>query len=234
MLILQKIRRCLRLLLPFVSVLLVSGCASLPAASEQGVKQEPQRAAENSWLGTSFVAATAGHAPASGFHLFSAGIDGLLLRLELIDKAQESVDLQYYIFRCDDTGRLIQQAVLRAADRGVHVRIITDDGETVRGDEQLLQLAAHPSIQVRVFNPFHYRGHNKALRAMDFLFHKSRLDYRMHNKLMVVDGMVAVTGGRNIGDRNCLADCGGGRRTLGWPWCVWNLWAAHRQYIYGR
>jgi cardiolipin synthase C len=189
-----------------VSILLATGCASLPADSGQHAAQPPQQVARDSWLGTTFATALAGHAPDSGFHLFSAGLDGLLLRLELLDKAQRSVDLQYYIFRSDDAGRLIQRAVLRAADRGVHVRIITDDGETVRGDEKLLQLAAHGSIEVRVFNPFHYRGHNKALRAVDFLTHKSRLDYRMHNKLMVVDGTVAVTGGRNIGDQYFQVD----------------------------
>ena len=189
--------RALRLL---CAVLSLAGCVSLPHPSHREA-EPPQRPATGSWLNKTFEDALAGHPATSGFHLFSAGVDGLLLRLELIDKAQESLDLQYYIFRCDDTGRLVQQALLRAADRGVHVRIITDDGETVPGDEKLLRLAAHPRIEVRVFNPFGYRGHNKALRAVDFLFHKSRLDYRMHNKLMLVDGTVAITGGRNIGDQ---------------------------------
>lgn len=138
--------------------------------------------------------------------MISAGVDGLLMRVELIDNADNSLDLQYYIFRSDDTGKLIQNALLRAADRGVHVRIITDDGETVSGDEKLLLLAAHPNIEVRVFNPFEYRGHNRALRAVDFLFHKSRLDHRMHNKLMVADRTTALTGGRNIGDQYFQVD----------------------------
>jgi putative cardiolipin synthase len=186
-------------------LLSIGGCMSLPTPSQPG-ELAPQPHAEGSWLSKTFAAGSAEHPTASGFHLFSAGIDGLLLRLELIDRAQQSLDLQYYIFRSDDTGRLIQQSVLRAADRGVHVRIITDDGETVRGDEKLLSLAAHPHIEVRVFNPFGYRGHNKALRSVHFLLHKSRLDYRMHNKLMVVDGTVAVTGGRNIGNQYFQVD----------------------------
>jgi putative cardiolipin synthase len=182
------------------SLLSINGCVSLPPPAQREA-QAPQRPASGSWLSKTFENELAEHPSTSGFHLFSAGVDGLLLRLELIDKSQESLDLQYYIFRCDDTGRLIQQALLRAADRGVHVRIITDDGETVPGDEKLLRLAAHPQIEIRVFNPFEYRGYNKALRAADFLFHKSRLDYRMHNKLLVADGTVAITGGRNIGDQ---------------------------------
>lgn len=182
-------------------LLAAGGCVSLPPPSAHPPPQPPETPAAASGLGRTFLGSAQEHLPDSGFHLISAGIDGLLLRLELIDKAEESLDLQYYIFRCDDSGKLVQQALLRAADRGVHVRIITDDGETVAGDEKLLRLAAHPKIEVRVFNPFEYRGHNKLARGVDFLFHKSRLDYRMHNKLMVVDGIVAVTGGRNIGDQ---------------------------------
>jgi putative cardiolipin synthase len=180
------------------AVLCASGCASLgPAGGEP--PYEP--VVKESALGKSFQGRLAQHPGTSGFHLVNAGIDGLLVRLELIDKAQYSLDLQYYIFRCDDSGKRLQEALLRAADRGVRVRIIADDGETVPGDEKLLWLTAHPSIEVRMFNPFSYRGHNRVLRALDFLLHKSRLDYRMHNKLMVVDDAVALTGGRNIGDQ---------------------------------
>ena len=56
-----------------------------------------------------------------------------------------------------------------------------------------------PNIEVRIFNPFDYRGHNAFLRHVDFVIHKGRLDYRMHNKLMVIDNSVALVGGRNIG-----------------------------------
>jgi cardiolipin synthase C len=197
--------RLLRSLWVFCGLSCLAGCVSLPAPTTRPAIEPAQQQAEG-WLARTFQAAVGQNRPASGFHLVSAGLDGLLLRLELIDRAQASLDLQYYIFRSDDTGRLIQQALLRAADRGVHVRIITDDGETVAGDEKVLRLAAHPQIEVRVFNPFDYRGHNKMLRALDFLFHKSRLDYRMHNKLMLVDGTVAVTGGRNIGDQYFQVD----------------------------
>lgn len=182
-------------------LLFLAGCVSIPPPSTHAPAQAPQQRASDSWLDKTLRDRVAQHRPESGFRLVSAGLEGLLLRIELIDEARSSVDLQYYIFRCDDTGRLVQQAVLRAADRGVHVRIVTDDGETVAGDEKLLLLAAHPRIEVRVFNPFAYRGHNGLLRTLDFLLHKSRLDYRMHNKLMVVDGSVAVAGGRNIGDQ---------------------------------
>ena len=137
----------------------------------------------------------------SAFRMLAVGLDGLAARLELIDRAETTLDLQYYIFRADDSGSLIAHALLRAADRGIRVRILVDDGESVRGDEKLFALAAHPSVQIRVFNPFDYRGHIRLFRGLDFVTHKDRLDHRMHNKLMVADNSLALIGGRNIGDQ---------------------------------
>ncbi|HYL18115.1 MAG TPA: phospholipase D-like domain-containing protein, partial [Burkholderiales bacterium] len=96
---------------------------------------------------------------------------------------------------------MLSEAVLRAADRGVRVRVLVDDGETLEGDEQLVALDAHPQIEVRIFNPFAYRGHSELRRDLEFMFNGSRLDYRMHNKLMVVDNAIALIGGRNVGDQ---------------------------------
>lgn len=137
----------------------------------------------------------------SAFKMLSVGLDGLAARLEVIDRAEQALDLQYYIFRADESGMLVARALLRAADRGVRIRILVDDGESVAGDERLFALAAHPQIQIRVFNPFRYRGHFVLLRATEFLLHKSRLDHRMHNKVLVADGALAMIGGRNIGDQ---------------------------------
>ena len=152
-------------------------------------------------LGKAFLPLANAHGGDSGFHLLSAGIDGLTARVEMIDAAQRSLDLQYYIFRSDKSGNLIAQALLRAADRGVRVRVITDDGESVSGDERILSLAAKPGIEIRLFNPLRYRGGLKLLRGADWVFEEGRLDYRMHNKLMVADNAVAIIGGRNIGDQ---------------------------------
>jgi putative cardiolipin synthase len=146
------------------------------------------------------------HSGKSGFRLYSLGIDGLLLRLELISEAKSSLDLQYYIFHGDESGRLITEALLQAAERGVRIRIIVDDGETIAGDEQLFALAALPSVSIRIFNPWRYRGHSRMVRGTEFVFNKSRLDYRMHNKLFVADGTIALVGGRNIGDQYFQVD----------------------------
>jgi cardiolipin synthase C len=155
-----------------------------------------------------FAAALRDHPGLSGFRMFNMGIDGLLLRLELIEQARRSLDLQYYIFHGDESGRLVTHALARAAARGVRVRILVDDAETIAGDEQLFALAGEPNVSIRVFNPWRYRGHSTLLRGMEFLFNRNRLDYRMHNKLFVADGVAAIVGGRNIGDQYFQVDPG--------------------------
>ncbi len=152
-------------------------------------------------LGERFAREAAEHGNRSGFRIISNGVDAFLIRAQMIDTAQRTLDLQYFIFRGDQTGRLLTDALRRAAARGVRVRVLVDDGDTVAGDGQILALDGRPNLQVRVFNPFVYRGHSKALRALEFLFDASRLDYRMHNKLMIADGSVALVGGRNIGNQ---------------------------------
>jgi putative cardiolipin synthase len=196
--------RCWPLLLCYA--LAASGCAGLPGRDvprPAAVKLEHE---PNAALTQPFAANPRMRDGDSGFRLYSLGIDGLLLRVELITQAKSSLDLQYYIFHGDESGRLITEALLQAARRGVRVRILVDDGETVAGDEQLFALAAEPHVAIRVFNPWHYRGHNGFLRGLEFAFHKSRLDYRMHNKLFVADDAIALVGGRNVGDQYFQVD----------------------------
>ena len=180
---------------------MLGGCASLPPGAHAPKTHSDALTDPGSTnFGKQFTAAH--YAPGeSGFHLFNVGVDGFLMRMEMINAAERTLDLQYYIFRSDESGQLLTDALLRAADRGVKVRILVDDGETVPGDERLLTFANHTNVQIRVFNPFDYRGHLRALRAIDYLLHKSRLDYRMHNKLLVADNAAALVGGRNVGDQ---------------------------------
>ena len=185
-----------------IAITLLSGCAGQPPGANF-----PRQSSvalihpETTFLGEKFAQAARDHGGNSGFRILNVGVDGFLTRVQMIDAAERSLDLQYFIFRGDETGRLITAALLRAADRGVHVRVLIDDGDTVPGDEQILALDGHPSVEIRVFNPFAYRGHAKLLRGMEFMLNMRRLDYRMHNKLLVADNAVALIGGRNIGNQ---------------------------------
>lgn len=200
----QRFRSYILVFLLYVSA--GAGCSSLPGRDVPRSEPLNSHATPNVALTEPFAAGERLNGGASGFRLYSIGIHGLLLRLELIARASSSLDLQYYIFRGDESGRLITEALMQAAQRGVRIRIIVDDGETIAGDEQLFALAALPTVSIRIFNPWRYRGHSRVLRATEFIFNKSRLDHRMHNKLFIADGALALIGGRNIGDEYFQVD----------------------------
>lgn len=193
-------------LIALCCVALLCACTSLPGRDYPRKPSPLPAQAPNPELVQPLLAAERAHGTESGFRLYSVGIDGLLLRLELIEAAHSSLDLQYYIFHGDESGKLITEALTRAAARGVRVRILVDDVETVRGDEQLYGLAGAPNVEVRIFNPWRYRGHNTLVRGFEYLFGHSRLDFRMHNKLFIADGALALFGGRNIGDEYFQVD----------------------------
>src|SRR5215472_3233428 len=186
--------------------LLLCACTTLPGRDFRRTPSPPTTEAPNPALLQPFAAAERTHAEQSGFRLYAAGIDGLLLRLELIEAAHSFLDLQYYIFHGDESGKLVTEALGKAAARGVRVRILVDDTETIRGDEQLFALAGQPNVEIRVFNPWRYRGHNSFVRGVEYLLSHSRLDFRMHNKLFIADRAVALVGGRNIGDEYFQVD----------------------------
>ncbi len=186
-----------------------SGCASLPPGvhypkAVSVALEHPEETA----LGRQFADAGVAHPGLSALRLVPIGIDGFLLRAEMIGRAKKTLDLQYYIFRSDETGRLLAEAVLRAADRGVQVRLLIDDFDNTGREAEVEALDAHPNIQVRRYNPLAYRGHIQLIRWMEMVIHSPRLDYRMHNKLMVVDNAIALVGGRNVGDDYFQVDPG--------------------------
>src|SRR5579864_8351189 len=138
--------------------LLIAGCASLPPGADYPKSTSAALAdPQSTKLGQRFAGDAGAHPGHSGFRILSAGLDGFLARAQLIAAAERTLDLEYFIFRQDETGQLLTDALLHAADRGVRVRVLVDDGDTVDGDEQLATLAAHPNIEIRIFNPFVYR-----------------------------------------------------------------------------
>jgi putative cardiolipin synthase len=145
-------------------------------------------------------AVTSQHRDESGFRLLTHSSNALMSRVALADHAEHSLDLQYYIFANDATGRLMAQRLLQAADRGVRVRLLLDDINVAGEIDMLDALDAHPNIEVRLFNPFPSRDPSTLTKATQFLLNAQRLNHRMHNKSFIMDGNVAIVGGRNIGD----------------------------------
>lgn len=191
--------RCFALAACVVSLL--GGCASLPPGSDfprshSSALEQP----EETRLGRSVGAAARQHEGQSGFRLLPTGVNGILARLQMADAAERTLDVQYYIYREDDTSKLLSEAILRAADRGVRVRVLLDDLDASGRENLTVALDAHPNIEVRLFNPFAYRGEVHLLRFFELAIRAPRLKYRMHNKLLVADNAVALVGGRNIGD----------------------------------
>jgi putative cardiolipin synthase len=140
------------------------------------------------------------HAGISGFRLIPNGVACFRARMEMAALAEKTLDVQYFAIQSDETGRLFIEGLLDAADRGVRVRILLDDSNAVGRDAEIGALTAHPNIELRVFNPFSYRGPLEFMRAAEFALNEKRLNYRMHNKLFVVDNEIALIGGRNVGD----------------------------------
>ena len=111
--------------------------------------------------------------------------------------ADQSLDIQYYIFNTDITGGLIAEHLLKAADRGVRVRILLNDIGSSLEDMKVAVVDQHPNVEVRLYNPLSLR--NEWLKSLSTLGEFGRINYRMHNKLMVADNRALITGGRNIG-----------------------------------
>ena len=130
----------------------------------------------------------------------NTGQDALEWRLRAIDSAVGSLDLQTFLWLDDTVGNLFKDRILKAADRGVKIRILIDDSFLAGQDQSSLRLASHPNISYRVYNPYGRRSTSTVSRTVLNLGEFSRLDHRMHNKLMVADGHVAIIGGRNLAD----------------------------------
>jgi putative cardiolipin synthase len=155
-------------------------------------------------LGRAFALGRAEHPQETAFYPLPQGTGALAVRLALIQAAEKSLDLQCYLLRDDDTGRALLGELVRAADRGVRVRVLLDDIHTVRQDTLLAALDLHPHIEVRLFNPFRHR----AARWLDLIFDFSRVNRRMHNKSMTADNQFTIVGGRNIGNEYFAASDG--------------------------
>lgn len=142
----------------------------------------------------------AAHPGETGAYVLDTGEEALLARAWLTDHAERSIEVQYFIWSTDNIGILAAEALLRAADRGVKVRVIVDDMLIDVPDKTLLALARHPNIEIRIYNPMHHVGTPFYKRALNVLTDFRGVNQRMHDKTFIVDGKVAITGGRNMAD----------------------------------
>jgi putative cardiolipin synthase len=147
-------------------------------------------------LGRSIAPLVQAHSGLSGVFALPDGRDAFATRVLLADAAERTLDARYYIWHNDLSGGLLFGALRRAADRGVHVRLLLDDNDTAGLDPLLAALDAHPNVEVRLFNPFKVRH----WRVLGCLTDFPRLNRRMHNKSFTADNQATIIGGRNVGD----------------------------------
>jgi len=159
---------------------------------------------ENTRIGRSVAPLLIEQPGESGFFPLGNGLDAFVARLAMSEAADRTLDVQYYLFHDDATGRLLAGHLLQAADRGVRVRLLLDDMDMGGRDAGLAAVSQHPNIEIRLFNPFPSRG----MRLLNFLTHFGTVTRRMHNKSFTVDNQLTIVGGRNIGDEYFEAAAG--------------------------
>ncbi len=179
-----------------VLVAATAGCRSLPRDFET---PEPTYAFAPSTEGplADFAAACEERVEddESCFLLLDRNEEDLWWRLALIDSARISLDLQTYLWARDFSGRLLIKRMLHAAERGVRVRLLVDDFLTRGRDRAIAALDQHPNVEIRIWNP----GSRRQLgRNLEFLVRMRELNHRLHNKVLIADNRVVISGGRNI------------------------------------
>jgi putative cardiolipin synthase len=187
----------MRRLFLILTLALVSGCASIDFDYPRTESTAPTDT-QDTHLGRALADVVSGKAEGqSGFYPMANGIDALAIRLLLAERAERTIDTQYYLVKNDIVGRAFIRSLLRAADRGVRVRLLLDDIFTGGYDAGMMALDHHPNFEIRIYNPFNRGAVGRTLGAAASL---SRVNRRMHNKTFTADNQVTIIGGRNIAD----------------------------------
>jgi cardiolipin synthase C len=188
-------------LLTLVCLIVAGGCASLPTDVARPVSHALANPADTSLArAMAALAKTAGTRNDSAFAMVSSAELAFTSRMALIKAAQKTLDLQYYAIHADETTERLFDALRQAADRGVRVRILLDDFNTSGKNAAVLKLAFEKNTEMRLFNPLPGGRRSLLLRIAGNLPDIDRFQRRMHNKILVADNTVAITGGRNLGE----------------------------------
>jgi putative cardiolipin synthase len=172
-----------------------SGCATVPLDQPKPYSTSITKV-DDTALGKTAVDWSAANQGLSGFYPLNQGMDALGVRLRLAERAEKSIDLQYFLMKDDTAGAVVANALLQAANRGVQIRFLIDDIFTTFPDRYFLLLNQHPNIEIRLFNPLSRRGISK----LNLVWNFRQANRRMHNKSFTVDNSISVVGGRNIAD----------------------------------
>lgn len=175
-------------------LLVIAGCASAPldhpketTAAVRDTSHTLQAKNVARWLGDK--------TDVNGFYPLNEGFDAFGARLVLMDNAEVSIDVQYFLMKSDNAGLVFASKLYEAADRGVRVRLLLDDVFTTVDDDKLAVLNDHPNVEVRIFNPIARKG----IYALNYIRNFKLANRRMHNKAFIADNQIAIIGGRNVG-----------------------------------
>jgi len=191
-------------MLLWLIMLLPLGCSEAPLTNElrgysseqnmcSGIHDRPASSIEAQIQAAGITDSSKTHA-----YVLEEGEEAIFTRAWLSQNSHETIDIQYFIFTLDNVGIIALDYLLRAADRGVKVRMLVDDIMLDVSESDVLALNAHPNFEIRVYNP--NPGKNAIQQAYHAVTDFQGFNQRMHNKTFIVDSRVAITGGRNIAD----------------------------------
>lgn len=183
--------------LGFSLILGLPACSTLPKQIVQPMEYAFSTPTEATSLAKIVLPLRDANPGLTGYHVLYDPLEALAARMELINKAEKSLDLQYYIWDNDKIGSMALHSIIQAADRGVKVRLLIDDNNAKKMEGIYLALDQHANIEVKLYNPYRFRHY----RAMDMLLNLKRINRRMHNKSFIADNQIALIGGRNMSNQ---------------------------------
>ena len=195
----KQIRRALALYCSIVLLLLVA-CESPQVSSPETNFCADIHRNESTSLPKELADISSQMESKTGVYVLEDGSGSMVARARLTEYAEKTIDVQYFIFSLDNIGLIACDYLVRAADRGVKIRIILDDFMVDADIESILNFASHENINIKIYNPGVNLGKNLFSKIKKFTTEFRSANQRMHNKTFIVDDQVVITGGRNIAD----------------------------------